>query len=100
MATSKEFKNFVLEQLSLLDEINSRPMMGGYLFYYRGVLFGGLYGDRFLVKKVEETLKYQLQEEIPYSGAKPMYLVDELDHKELIKQIVLDTYEGLIKTLK
>lgn len=97
MGTSEEFKNYVLEQLSLLDEISSRPMMGGYLFYYQNQLFGGLYGDRFLVKKVEENKHYQLQEEIPYSGAKPMYLVDELDNRELIKNIIINTCIGLKK---
>lgn len=97
MATTKEYKAFILEQLSLLDNITSKPMMGEYLLYYNGVLFGGIYDDRLLVKIVEKNKKYNMQESIPYDGAKPMYLVDNIDNKEVLKEIILDTYTGLIK---
>lgn len=95
MATSKPFKNFVVEQLSLLDNITCRPMMGGYLFYYNGILFGGLYADRFLVKIVDSNKKYNLKEEEPYEHAKLMYLIENLDDQELIRDIVIDTCHDL-----
>ena len=95
MATTKDYKDFIIEQLSLLGNITYKPMMGEYLLYYQGVLFGGIYDDRFLIKKVNSNKKYKLEEAIPYKGAKPMYLVDELDDKEILKDIVLDTYKDL-----
>ena len=97
MASSKEYKDFILEQLSLLDNITYRPMMGEFLLYYNGLLFGGIYDDRFLVKRVEENKKYNMDEAIPYDRGKPMYLVSDVDDSELIKCIVLDTCEGLKK---
>ena len=90
MATTKEYKEFILEQLSLLDNIVCRPMMGEYLLYYKGVLFGGIYDDRFLVKMLDTNKKYSMKEAIPYEGAKPMYLVDDVDNKELLMYLVDD----------
>ena len=97
MATSKEYKDFILEQLNLLDNITCRPMMGGYLIYYNNILFGGLYGgDNFLVKIVESNKKYNMKEKIPYDGSKKtMYLVEDVDNKELLKEIVIETCKGL-----
>ena len=69
--------------------------MGEFLLYYKGVLFGGIYDDRFLIKKVGNNKKYNLKEEIPYEGAKTMYLVEDVDNRELLREMVLDTYEGL-----
>ena len=95
MATTKDYKDFVLGQLNILDGITIRPMMGEYLLYYNGVLFGGIYDDRLLVKKVGSNSKYNMEDAIPYDGAKPMYLVDDIDNVEIIKDIVLDTYNDL-----
>ena len=95
MATTKEYRNFVLEQLNILDNITYKPMMGEYLLYYNGVLFGGIYDDRLLVKKVDSNKKYNMQEAIPYKSAKPMYLVEDVDNKEALKDIVLDTCKDL-----
>ena len=84
MPSSKEYFDYVLDQLSLLDDISVRKMMGEYILYYKNIIFGGIYDDRFLVKKTkssEELLKNS-SEEIPYEGAKPMLLVDEIDSKE------------------
>ena len=96
MATSKEYKDYILEQLDLLDNINCKPMMREYLLYYKGVLFGGIYDDRLLVKIVSNNKKYDMKEELPYEGARPMFLFHDVDNKELIKEIVLATYEELI----
>lgn len=96
MATTKEYKDFVLEQLNLLDNINCKPMMGEYLLYYNGILFGGIYDDRLLVKIVDNNKKYNMKESMPYENAKPMYLVDDVDDQEILKNIVLDTYNSLI----
>ena len=95
MATTKDYKDFVLEQLSLLNNIIYKPMMGEYLLYYNKVLFGGIYDDRLLVKKVDGNKKYNMQEAIPYENAKAMYLVDDIDNKELLKEIVIETCKSL-----
>lgn len=95
MATVKEDKEFIVEQLDLLDNIVCRPMMREYLLYYDGTLFGGIYDSKLLIKIVDSNKKYNLQEQIPYKNAKPMYIIDDLDNKELIKEIVLATCEDL-----
>ena len=95
MATTKEYKDFVLEQLNLLDTITCQSMMGEYLLYYKGILFGGIYDDRLLVKIVDSNKKYNMQKSIPYESAKPMYLVDDVDNKEILRDIVLDTCKDL-----
>ena len=96
MATTKEYRDFILDSLNMLDNITFRPMMGEYLLYYKGVLFGGIYDDRLLVKITDNNKKYHLKEAIPYDGAKPMYQIDDLDDRDTIKDIILDTYENLI----
>ena len=95
MATSKDYRDYVLEELNLLDNITCRPMMGEYLLYYEGTLFGGIYDERVLVKRVDSNKKYNMPEVIPYKGAKPMYFVDEIENQELLKDIVLDTCKDL-----
>ena len=95
MATSKEYKDFIIEQLELLDNITYKAMMGEFLLYYNDVLFGGIYDNRLLVKIVDTNKKYNMQEQIPYESAKPMYLVDDVDNKELLKEIVIETCKGL-----
>ena len=97
MATTKDYRDFILEQLSLLDNITCKSMMGEYLLYYNGILFGGIYDDRLLVKTVDSNKKYNMQESIPYDSAKPMYLVDDVDNQELLRSIVLDTCKDLKK---
>ena len=91
MATSKEYKDFILEQLDILENIMCRPMMGEYLLYYNNVLFGGIYDDRLLVKIVDANKKYDMKEQLPYESAKPMFLVSDVDNKELLKEIIIDT---------
>lgn len=96
MSTSKEYKDFILEQLNLSDDITYKPMMGEYLLYKDGLLFGGIYDNRLLVKMTESNKKYCLTTALPYDGAKPMYSVDDVDDKEKLKNIVFDTYKGLL----
>ena len=97
MATTKDYRDFVLEQLNLLDNITCKSMMGEYLLYYNGVLFGGIYDDRLLVKIVDNNKIYNMQESIPYDGAKPMYLVDDVNNQKILRDIILDTYKDLKK---
>ena len=97
MATTKDYRDFILEQLSLLDNITCKSMMGEYLLYYNGLLFGGIYDDRLLVKTVDSNKKYNMQEAIPYKNAKPMYLVDDVDNQEVLRNIILDTCKDLKK---
>lgn len=97
MATTKDYRDFILEQLNLLDNITCKSMMGEYLLYYNGLLFGGIYDDRLLVKIVDSNKKYNMQESIPYESAKSMYLVDDVDNQETLRDIVLDTCKDLKK---
>lgn len=97
MATSKEYRDYVIDSLSLLDNITYKPMMGEYLLYHNGILFGGIYDDRLLIKRVEDNKKYNLEEAIPYEGGKTMYLIDDIDDRELLRNIILDTSEFLKK---
>ena len=95
MATSKEYKEFILEQLDLLDNITCKAMMGEFLLYYDDVLFGGIYDNRLLIKRVETNKKYNMGEAIPYESAKPMYLVDDVDNKEFLRNLLESVYEEL-----
>ena len=97
MPTKKEYKDFVLEQLKGLNNITCKSMMGEFLLYYNGVLFGGIYDDRLLFKKTEIGAAYGMDEVLPYEGAKPMYSADFVDDSEKVKELVLKTYENLIK---
>ena len=94
MASSKEYRDFILEQLSDLNP-TCRAMMGEYLIYVNDIYFGGVFDDRFLVKKTNTNAKYKLLQELPYDGAKPMYLVENVDDKDYLKVLVLDTIKGL-----
>ena len=100
MSTTKDYKDFILERLSLSGDITAKPMMGEYLLYAGGVLFGGIYDNRLLVKITESNKKYGFSRELPYDGAKPMYLVSDVDDAELLVKIVKDTLVGLEKTPK
>ena len=86
MASRKEYLEFILGQLSGLDGVSEKVMMGEYLLYYRGKLFGGIYDDRLLVKPVKAAMDRMpdAPRELPYPGAKPMLLVEEVDRKELL----------------
>ena len=90
MASSKEYLNFVLEQLSEADEISHRAMMGEYILYCRGKVVGGIYDDRFLVKPVESArrLMPNASYELPYEGAKEMLLVDDIDDKAFLAELL------------
>ena len=96
MATSKEYLRFVLDQLSDLPEISSRPMMGEYVLYYRGRVIGGIYDDRLLLKptKAAAGIIPEAEREIPYEGAKEMLLVD-VDDKELLICLIKAMYPEL-----
>lgn len=95
MATSKEFRDYVIKQLSDLEGITCRPMMGEYLLYYKDMLFGGIYDGRVLVKNVSTNQEYTMPLEIPYPGAKPMFRILELENKEYTYKIILSTCQGL-----
>ena len=94
MASSVEYLTFVLDSLREVNGISHKKMMGEFLLYKDGVLFGGVYDDRFLVKKTPSVVSLGLQEELPYEGAKPMLLVDADDADE-VKNIVLKVCSDL-----
>ena len=97
MASTKDYLDFVLEQLSGLDEVSYRAMMGEYILYYRGRVFGGIYDDRLLVKPVPAAVKLMpdASMEIPYERAKEMILVDDVDNREFLRELVEAMYEDL-----
>ncbi len=95
MSTSKEYKNFILEQLDFIGKITCRSMMGEYLLYYDSVLFGGIYDNRLLVKITSNNQKFNMKKEIPYNGAKEMYMIEDLENTTNIQEIILDTYNDL-----
>ncbi|WP_130838569.1 TfoX/Sxy family protein [Lachnoclostridium sp. Marseille-P6806] len=97
MASSKEYLNFILEQLSKLDDIFYRAMMGEYIIYYRGKIVGGIYDDRFLVKPAKSAVAKMPEAnlELPYEGAKEMLLVDDVDNKEFLRELLEAMYEEL-----
>lgn len=100
MACTKEYKDFIVDQMDLLDDVVCRSMMGGYLFYFEQKLFGGLYDDRLLVKIVPSNQKYQLEKQAPYQGAKEMYFVENVDDKEFLRDLILDTCKDLTPKVK
>ena len=97
MASSKDYLDFILEQLSELDDITYRAMMGEYIIYYRGKVVGGIYDDRFLVKPVKSavTMMPEASLELPYEGAKEMLLVDNVENKEFLRNLLEAMYEEL-----
>lgn len=97
MPSSKEYLNFILEQLSDLPEITYRAMMGEFLIYYRGKLVGGIYDNRLLVKPVESAISYMPQADysLPYKGAKEMLLVNNLDDKAYLAGLFEAMYNDL-----
>ena len=97
MSSNKEYLEFVLEQLSELEEITYRSMMGEFIIYYQGKIVGGIYDDRFLVKAVKSAISYMplASYELPYEGGKEMLLVDDVDNKEFLTGLLNAMYEEL-----
>ena len=97
MSSSKEYLDFILEQLSELEEITYKTMMGEYIFYYRGKIIGGIYDDRFLVKPVKSAIALMpnANYELPYDGVKEMLLVDDVDNKEFLIGLFDALYDDL-----
>ena len=90
MASSQDYCDFVLDQLSLLSDVTSRKMMGEYVLYYKGKVFGGIYDDRFLVKVTpsSKALMPDAPLEIPYPKGSKMFLVEDIDNREFLKELV------------
>ena len=97
MASSKRYLEFILEQLSDLDDISYRAMMGEYIIYYRGRIVGGIYDDRFLVKPVKSAVAMMPNagRELPYEGAKEMLLVDNVENRDFLQELVEAMYDEL-----
>ena len=97
MASTKEYRDFVLEQLSGLEEISFRAMMGEYILYYRGKICGGIYDDRLLIKPVKSAMKLISDPvmEPPYDGAEEMILVEDVDDREFLCELFRSMWEEL-----
>ena len=97
MASSKEYLEFIMEQLAGLEDVSWRAMMGEYIIYYRGKIVGGIYDDRFLVKPVESAraMMPEAEMEQPYEGAKEMLLVDDVDDREFLCELLEAMYDEL-----
>ena len=97
MASSKEYLHFILEQLSDLDDVSYRPMMGEFILYYHGKIVGGVYDDRLLVKETRSALECMPAAvcDFPYAGAKEMLLVEEVDNKGFLTKLFEAMYDEL-----
>lgn len=97
MASTKEYLDFILEQLSELDEIRFRAMMGEYVLYYRRKVFGGIYDDRLLIKPVPAAVRMMpdARMELPYEGAGEMLLVDDVDNRQFLCNLIESMWEEL-----
>lgn len=97
MASTKEYLDFILGQLSNLEEITYRAMMKEYILYYREKIVGGIYDDRLLVKPVETAIRYmpKVRYELPYDGTKEMLLVEEVDNREFLEGLFQVMYGEL-----
>lgn len=97
MASSKEYLDFILEQLSGLEDITYKIMMGEYIIYYQGKIIGGIYDDRLLVKIVKSAISIMpnARYELPYEGAKEMLLVDDVENKEFLTGLFKAMYNEL-----
>ena len=101
MASHREYLDFILEQLSALENVTYRAMMGEFIIYYRGRIIGGIYDDRFLVKLTKAAIARMpdADREIPYEGAKEMLLVDNVDNREFLMNL-LEAMEAELPTPK
>ena len=97
MASSKDYLAFIMDQLSLLDDVSYRAMMSEYIIYYHGKVIGGIYDDRFLVKvtKASRELMPEAELELPYEGAKEMLMVDDVENKEFLRDLFDAMYPEL-----
>ena len=97
MASSKEYLDFILEQVSELDNVSYKAMMGEFIIYYKGKIIGGIYDDRLLVKPMQSAINYMPNAvyELPYDGAKEMLLVDNVDNKEFLTGLFNSMYDEL-----
>lgn len=97
MASDKEYLDFILDQLSDLDDIGYRAMMGEYIIYYRGKIVGGIYDNRMLVKPTKSAVAYMptVDCELPYDGAKEMLLVEDVDNREFLNGLFNAMYDDL-----
>ena len=97
MASNKEYLDFILEQLSGLEGISFKPMMGEYILYLRGKIVGGIYDDRFLVKPTKSAMAMMpdADRELPYEGAKEMLLVDNVDNREFLNELLTAMFDEL-----
>ena len=97
MASSKDYLEYILDQLSGLDDISYRAMMGEYIIYYRGKIIGGIYDDRFLVKPVKSAVAMMpdADMELPYEGAKEMLLVDDVENRKFLCELLEAMYDEL-----
>lgn len=97
MASTKDYLHYILEQLGGLEDITYRAMMGEYVLYFKGKVFGGIYDNRFLVKPVRSarSLMPNAPLELPYESAKPMLLVENPDDREFLTELISAMFSDL-----
>lgn len=97
MASSKEYLEYILEQLSELKDVSYRSMMGEYIIYHCGKVVGGVYDDRFLVKPTKSAIAMMPHacRELPYEGAKEMLLVENVENKAFLRDLIETMVEEL-----
>ena len=94
---AKELATYLMEQFERIEDVTSRAMMGGYIFYYKEKVFGGIYEPGFMVKITKASKKYLPEAEVlpPYKGGKNLILVDDIDDRELLCNMVSEMYDEL-----
>ena len=97
MASSRDFLDFILEQLSGLGDVEYRTMMGEYIIYFKGRIVGGIYDDRFLVKPTQsaQAMMPDALRQLPYEGAKEMLAVDDVENREFLCNLLESMYSEL-----
>ena len=99
MSSSRDYLEYILDNLTELDNITYKAMMGEFIIYYDGVVVGGIYDNRLLVKitKSLDDLIPDFPKELPYKGAKEMALIEETDNRYLLRDVILAVYNDLTK---
>ena len=96
MSSTKQYLDYILNQLSGLSDVSYRAMMGEFIVYYRGRIIGGIYDDRFMVKRAKSVENMgNIVSEVPYDGAKEMFRIDDIDDAQLLCDIVKSVYQEL-----
>lgn len=97
MPSTKEFLNYVLDQLNDLEDITYRYMMSEYIIYYKGKIAGGIFDNRLMIKPVKSAIDFIENPiyDIPFDGAKEWILIEDIEDKEFLTELFITIYKDL-----